>query len=146
MLIDDHRNLFLDKVFLYMIFAFLFLFLLVGCGEKEDTSHEELSVPSFTELETDVFGLSCAFSSCHGSGTAGLFLNGEDDFDRLVQAPSTIVEGEILVIPYDAEGSYLIKKMRGTDGISGDIMPPGGMDAEVVQNIERWIDAGALQD
>ena len=87
-------------------------FWVLGCGDKDDTSVNEGPIPTFTELENEVFGVSCAFSSCHGSGTAGLFLNGEDDFERLVQAPSTIVEGEILVVPNDAKESYLVKKMR----------------------------------
>jgi hypothetical protein len=123
----------------------VFLFLM-SCGEREDTSVEQQDVPTFTELENDVFGMSCAFSSCHGSGTAGLLLNGEDDFERLINVDSTVLAGEILVIPGDSSNSYLIKKMRGTEGIVGDIMPSGGMDENVIQRIEDWIDAGALQD
>ena len=59
---------------------------------------------------------------------------------------SIYVDNEILVIPGESENSYLVKKMRGTSGIMGDVMPPGGMDEEVIQRIERWIDAGALED
>ena len=90
--------------------------------------------------------MSCAFSSCHGSGTGGLLLNGEDDFDRLVNIESTVVEGEILVIPGDSSSSYLIKKMRRSDDIFGDVMPPGGLDEDIVQSVANWIDAGAAEE
>ena len=120
--------------------------LLTSCDEKEDTSVTQTYTPTFTELENDVFGVSCAFSSCHGSGTGGLLLNGEDDFERLVNVESSVVEGEVLVVPGDSSTSYLIKKMRGIDGIFGDVMPPGGLDEEIIQSVENWIDAGATKD
>ena len=128
------------------IYLGFFAMLLTGCGEKEDTAVTQTYTPTFTELESDVFGVSCAFSSCHGSGTGGLLLNGEDDFDRLVNVQSTVVEGEILVVPGDSSASYLIKKMRGSDDIFGDVMPPGGLDEEIVQSVANWIDAGAAKD
>ena len=124
----------------------LFAMFFTSCGEKEDTSVTPTYIPTFTELENDVFGVSCAFSSCHGSGTGGLLLNGEDDFDRLVNIESTVVEGEILVVAGDSSSSYLIKKMRGSDDVFGDMMPPGGLDEEIVQSVANWIDAGAAKE
>ena len=124
----------------------LFIAFMIACEDGEDANGEKTEIPSFTSLENDIFGLSCAFSSCHGSGTGGLTLNGIDDYERLVLAESIYVDNEILVIPGETENSYLVKKMRGTSGIMGDVMPPGGMDEEVIQRIERWIDAGALED
>ena len=124
----------------------LLMMFFTSCGEKEDTSATQKYIPTFTELENDIFGLSCAFSSCHGSGTGGLLLNGEDDFERLVDIESTMVAGEILVVPGDSAASYLIKKMRGSDDIFGDVMPPGGLDEEIVQSVANWIDAGAAKD
>ena len=124
----------------------LFAMLLTSCGEKEDTSVPQTYIPTFTELENDVFGVSCAFSSCHGSGTGGLLLNGEDDFDRLVNIESTVVEGEILVVARDSSSSYLIKKMRGSDDVFGDMMPPGGLDEEIVQSVANWSDAGDAKE
>ena len=124
----------------------LFMMFFISCGEKEDTSVNQTYIPTFTELESDVFGVSCAFSSCHGSGTGGLLLNGEDDFERLVGIESTVLAGEILVVAGDSSASYLIKKMRGSDDIFGDVMPPGGLDEEIVQSVANWIDAGAAKD
>ena len=72
--------------------------------------------------------------------------NGEDDFERLVGIESTVLAGEILVVAGDSSASYLIKKMRGSDDIFGDVMPPGGLDEEIVQSVANWIDAGAAKD
>ena len=47
--------------------------LLGGCIESKD-SGEPVEPMSFSEIETEVLGLSCAFSSCHGAGAGGLTL------------------------------------------------------------------------
>ena len=126
----------------------LFLGVFFSCGEKEIDSGENqnVEVPHFSSLENEIFGLSCAFSSCHGSGTGGLTLDGIDDYARLVDVESISVSGAILVVPGDSSASYLITKMRGSLGMVGGIMPPGGMDEELILRVERWIDAGAIQD
>ena len=60
---------------------------------------------------------------------------------------STAAAGEILVIAGDADGSYLIKKLEGADGISGDPMPPSGsLDQSDIDQIRDWIDRGAPND
>ena len=116
-------------------------FLLACTGAKTDTGTE---VPTFTELEQEVFGVSCAFSSCHGAGAGGLDLDGETDYGRLVGVSSTVVEDAVLVVPGDPGASYLLSKMEGSDGIAGDIMPPGtGMDPGTVEGVRAWIAAGA---
>ena len=55
--------------------------------------------------------------------------------------------GTILVIPGDSAGSFLYQKVTGTQGASGDSMPPSSTlttaDAEVVR---VWIDTGATSD
>lgn len=118
------------------------LFLLLACANGDDTGSWE---PTFTNVESQVLGPSCGFSSCHGSNTGDLTLDGEGDFDRLVNVDATT--GAVLVIPGDADGSYLIQKLEGTDGIEGDIMPPGGgLSADRVQLVRDWIDAGAPND
>ena len=55
------------------IYLGFFAMLLTGCGEKEDTAVTQTYTLTFTELESDIFGVSCAFSSCHGSGTVDFF-------------------------------------------------------------------------
>ena len=116
-----------------------FIIALFACGDKEESA-------TFTAVENEVIGLSCAFSSCHGAsaGAGGLQLTGTDDYQRLVNVQSTVLADETLVIPFDADNSYLIKKVLGTDGIEGDIMSPGsGISEEQLQLLTSWINAGA---
>ena len=71
------------------IYLGFFAMLLTGCGERY-CCDADIS-PTFTELESDIFGVSSLPSLHHGGGTGGLLLNGEDDFDRLVNVESTVV-------------------------------------------------------
>jgi hypothetical protein len=61
----------------------------------------------------------------------------------LVNVPSDGT-GEILVIPSNATGSYLTKKLDGSQG-AGSRMPLGGaaLDETDMKNIENWINQGA---
>ena len=124
----------------------LWLFIL-ACGEKESDSADvtiESTPATFTQIQTEVFALSCSFSSCHGAAAGGLLLNGDGDYERLLNVNSIFADGQVLVSPNDVENSYLVKKVSQTQGISGDIMPPGsGLSAEAVEMITSWIEAGA---
>ena len=119
----------------------LMLSIFLAGGEKEPAT--------FAEVETEILGLSCAFSSCHGAsaGAGGLVLTGEGDLDRLVNVASTVLAEETLVIPGDSENSYLVKKVMGAEGIDGDIMAPGtGVSPEQLELLRSWIDEGALDN
>ncbi len=112
------------------------LFWMLACGGED--------APTFAEVDTEL-AQSCGFSSCHGSGTGGLTLDGgEGDYQALVDAASNTAEGETLVIPGDAANSYLYKILIG-DGIDGDLMPPpsGGWEQDKIDLVAAWIDAGA---
>lgn len=129
------------------------ILLALACnGSSDDTGSNGDTGPiepaTFTEVRDEILLNSCAFSSCHGDqGSAGLTLTTESSYDALVNVPSTKSDGEILVIPGDADGSYLIHKMEGADGIVGDIMPPGaGLPEEKIQAVRSWIDNGAPND
>lgn len=102
---------------------------------------------TFTRVGDEVLVASCGFSSCHGSGTGDLTLDGNGSYDALVDVESAAAPGEILVIPGDADNSYLVKKLEAADGIVGTEMPPGGiLDEERLTLVRDWIDAGALED
>lgn len=115
------------------------LLLLIGCG-----------APTLAEVQAEVFTPSCTFSSCHGSSAsaAGLDLTDGAALAALVDVASADAPGETLVIPGDADGSYLVKKLRGEAGIVGDAMPPGGtpLDADKIALVVDWIDAGAAAE
>jgi hypothetical protein len=105
----------------------------------------EPPTPTFAEVQTAALATSCAFSSCHGAaqGTGGLKLDGTDaDYERLVGVASST--GEPLVDPSHADGSYLVAKLEGAAGITGDAMPPGSpLDDAALQLVRDWIDGGA---
>lgn len=124
---------------------FLFLALL-ACGEK-DTDTATAETPTFTEVQ-QTLNQSCGFSSCHGSGTGDLTLDGGDgDYDALVDAPSAEAAGRVLVVAGSADQSYLIQKMEGNAGIEGDPMPPSGaLNQDIIDGIRAWIDEGALDN
>ena len=65
-------------------------------------------------------------------------------YDALVGVESAAAPGEILVVPGDADSSYLVAKLEGADGIVEDQMPPGSsLSADVIAGIRTWIDDGA---
>ena len=60
---------------------------------------------------------------------------------------STALPGAFLVIAGDADASYLVQKLEAADGIVGTEMPPGGtLEADRLQLVRDWIDAGALDN
>lgn len=120
--------------------AALFGLLLAGCGGPVGDT-------DFTSVRDEILLPSCGFGSCHGGGEGYLTLNEEGAHGALVGVESVGKAGAVLVIPGDPDNSYLIQKLEGAAGISGDRMPPsGGIDAERIERVRGWIAAGALDD
>lgn len=124
--------------------------LLSACGAKGDDSAaadaDDADVADdWATAQGEVLFPSCGFGACHGAGAGGLLIDGGDgDHARLVGAAATGAAGQTLVVPGDPAASYLLQKMRGSSGISGEVMPPGGaLEADKVAIIEAWIRAGA---
>ena len=119
------------------------MFLLFACAPEPEPV-------TFTQVQSDVFTASCAFSSCHGSGGGGaadLDLSEGVAYAELVDVAAVDAPDEILVVPGDSAASYLIKKAAGEAGIVGEPMPaPDGLEDERLQLLKDWIDAGALDD
>ena len=119
---------------------------ILACGSKDDTGSEiTLEEPAtFTQVEEELIKISCAFSSCHGMGAGGLELNGEDDYERLINQPSTVLPEEILIVPNDLEASYFFHKLVTGDNIVGDIMAPAQGISDYQEALLRsWILDGA---
>ena len=119
---------------------------MLACGDKEDTGAEiVLDEPAtFTQIEEELIKVSCAFGSCHAVGAGGIVLNGEDDYDRLVNQPSYAMPDEILIVPNDVEASYFFHKLVTGTNIDGDIMAPGQGISEYQEALLRsWISEGA---
>jgi len=124
----------------------LFLFN-IACGSKSDDTAIVNSSPStFTQVENDILGVSCAFGACHASSAGGLLLDGETDYERLVNVESIFVSAS-LVVPNDPDASYLVNKVEGSSNIVGDQMPSAdGLSPEQLQTLRSWIENGALND
>jgi hypothetical protein len=86
----------------------------------------------------------CGVAGCHipASDAGGLSISNDNQwFVDLVNVPASPA-GQIRVIPGNALDSYLIKKLRGSPGISGSQMPLGGdpLLESQIETIENWID------
>ena len=103
-------------------------------GDKAIDAYE----PVAALLET-----SCALSACHSAarGAGQLVLAPDVAHDNLVDVPSSQQDGATLVVPGDPDGSYLLAKLRGADGIRGARMPIGSAPLSEVQiaSIADWI-------
>ena len=108
--------------------------MMVGCSPVDD----------FETLESDIFLPSCGFSSCHGAGTGDLTIASGQTYDALVGVASSSEPDQTLVVPGDADASYLMAKLEGRAAV-GDAMPSGGggLDEETLDRIRAWIEAGA---
>jgi hypothetical protein len=101
--------------------------------------------PSYEKDVWEIFVRNgCSASSCHGGGAGGLSLStSTGSYAMLVGVPSSGT-GEVFVIPSNAAGSYLVKKLDGSQSV-GSRMPLGGaaLDATDMKNIKNWINQGA---
>ena len=90
-----------------------------------------------------------ASAACHASGATKPFLDQANAYGALVGAQST-QSSLLYVAPGDVEKSYLVHKLRNTQGTvggSGTLMPTDGALAPAdVAAIEAWIANGAPND
>lgn len=97
------------------------------------TPKPAVSAPSFKQDIMPIFEQSCV--TCHGTFGGWDAASYETVINSGNNGPA--------VIPGDAENSFLVQKLLGTQEIGG-IMPPGGpLPDEDIQLIIDWIDAGA---
>ncbi|MGB5812125.1 MAG: hypothetical protein WBG86_16435 [Polyangiales bacterium] len=104
--------------------------------------------PTLADIQTNVFDVSCAASSCHDSQAPAADLNlssVEASETNLIDVDSVQVD-KVRVAPGDLEASYLFDKLTNTD-IAADTtpMPQGGFplcDAKLL-SVEAWIAEGA---
>jgi hypothetical protein len=100
---------------------------------------------TLSSIQREVFNPACVVHHGPSAAEAGLDISEGRSFESLVNVPSTQV-GLNLVVPNDAENSYLIHKLDGREGISGARMPIGArgfLSDEAIDVIKQWINAGA---
>ena len=116
-----------------------------GEGEGSDNGDGGSQGPTLAQLSAEIFTPRCATSGCH-SGTdpsRGLSLE-EDRIARETINVDSKGSDLKLVDPGNPEGSYMLLKVRGDEGISGSRMPPSrSLSAEEIEKIRSWIASGA---
>lgn len=128
-----------------------------GSGEDLDANGRPLGEggaggplqPTIESIQEHVFTPICA--QCHIGAAAPLGLVLSDDqtsYDNLVGVTSTQAPMFMRVRAGDADGSYLIHKLEGTQ-VAGNRMPNGCpttqpcLDADTIGVIRQWIADGA---
>lgn len=113
------------------------------------------SGPAFSEVQSEVFDVSCVSSACHDDGTraGGLSLSGASSYDAIVGVEPTTAtaaaDGLLLVAPSEPDRSFLLSKVTGELAPGdGALMPltGGALPDSSIQLIRDWIAAGALRD
>lgn len=86
-------------------------------------------------------------SGCHtgGSPAAGQNLSAGVAYAQIVGVASSEVPSLQRINPGNAAQSYMIQKLEGTAGITGQRMPFGGpyLPQATIDRIRAWVDAGA---
>jgi hypothetical protein len=111
-----------------------------------------VATTTLSSIEATIFVPKCATSACHSGSppaSAPVSLDPGRSWQELVGVPSTEAP-EHLVEPFDPAASYLVSKVRGTQGQVGGLsqMPPAGepLSEAEIQAIEGWIARGAPND
>ncbi len=108
--------------------------------------------PTLSNLSDQVFGVGCAFSACHdtGSPAAGLDLTADDLHAELMAHEPTAPTDLAFIEPGDAEASWLYQIVSRCEPQAGGVavakMPknsPTLLDPELVATLRDWIDEGA---
>jgi len=108
------------------------------------------SAATLTQIQETVFTPRCAV--CHdGSQPAGgalpysMDLRAGNSFTSLVNVASQEQPDLLRVKPGDPDNSYLVHKLEGAPGISGERMPLGGpyLDQATTDQVRSWIASGA---
>lgn len=116
---------------------------------EEPNSQAEVS---FANQIQPILTASCggAGSSCHlnGGREKGLVLDAGQAYGHMVNAKSTVISSETLIIPGDPDDSYLFRKLQAVgNGVfyAGKRMPDGGpfLGEEQLGLIRSWILQGA---
>jgi hypothetical protein len=103
--------------------------------------------PTFSSIQSEIFSQRCV--GCHNGSTrflpAVMNLTQGNAYASLVGVPSIQKPALHRVAPGDPENSYMIHKLEGRAGITGQRMPLAGTaltDGQILV-IRRWIELGA---
>jgi uncharacterized protein (TIGR03118 family) len=113
-------------------------------------SNSSAAPVTLNQLQSSIFTPIC--SGCHtGTGSSlpgSMNLTAGHAFTSLVGVASVEQPTVLRVAPGNPDNSYLVRKLEGTAGISGQRMPFGGpyLDQATIDKVKSWITAGALDN
>jgi len=103
---------------------------------------------SFASNVQPIYTTSCALAGCHDARSAqvGMVLEKGVAIANTVNVPSAEQPELLRINPGNADDSYLVRKIRGTPGISGRPMPLGRtpLTAAQINTIVIWVNEGAV--
>lgn len=116
-----------------------------GSGEGSGGGGGTPAEPAtLTQVEAQVFAISCTFSTCHAGavGAGGLNLQG-DSYEKLVGVASPNETDKQYVVPGDPDASLLMERLVTEDTVKR--MPQGTepLDDARIELVRSWIADGA---
>lgn len=133
----------------------LLLLLFGSCGKDNSPVGESPRVlPHLSSIQQEVFNLSCALPSCHGSsGNRGRLILDEGKshanlVDVFPENDAARAAGYRRVVPFKPDSSFLVIKLVDPAPEFGTPMPQSGgrLPEETIEVIREWIRRGALND
>lgn len=120
-----------------------------GSGDDDNSETTPESSNLFTRIQSEILTPQCATSGCHNGTTSPLGLNLVEgkSYNKLVGVDSSQTTGLKLVDASNADGSYLVHKVEGTQtgGLQMPLNKPP-LTADQMQLIRQWISEGALNE
>lgn len=115
----------------------------VDNGDNGDPPEE--FVATFAYVQENIFDVSCAVSGCHAN-IEYPNLSADQSYGNIVNGASSAGGG--LIVPNDADNSYIYMKIIEADGIFGSRMPRGRapLSDDQVAALRQWIERGAPND
>jgi hypothetical protein len=141
----------------YFVVLMVFLIFVFSCskdiplqpdgGGNGNTPPATENLSKFSQIQKQVFDVSCAAAGCHtGTNPAGnLNLSAGESYNQLVDVSSLLYPARKRVNPNQSSESVLILLLRGS---LSPRMPQGRtpLSDAVVDSIAKWIDSGAPND
>ena len=142
------------KKFLGIVFTSFMIFLFASSCEHEELMNSGIgpvqpgsvdSLAKFSWIQANIFDQKCAVPGCHVQGTAafGLVLSEGQAYGNLVNVPAQGPQSLAImrVKPGMPDSSYLVWKIEGRSGITGQRMPRGApaLAQKEIDAIKRWI-------
>lgn len=138
----------IDKIYKSLAFVLVILSFtncadnIVDSVESIDQKDITVVVPTFSDIQENIFNKSCAFSGCHGANSISPDLSG-NAYENVVNKSSST--GISYITPNNPTESYLLQKVTPDGNFQGSPMPlsASALSQEQIEAIIEWINDGA---